>query len=60
LYLAGLDGSVRRLTETKQTELDARVSETGRYLSFVRDQNLFVLDVASGAERALTRMAAAP
>jgi dipeptidyl-peptidase-4 len=55
LYLAGLDGSVRRLTETKQTELDARVSETGRYLSFVRDQNLFVLDVASGAERALTQ-----
>jgi dipeptidyl-peptidase-4 len=42
LYLAALDGSVRRLTETKETELDAQVSKTGRFLSFVRDQNLFV------------------
>ena len=54
LYLASLDGSVRRLTETKETELDAQVSQTGRYLSFVRDQNLFVADVTSGAERQLT------
>ena len=54
LYLAALDGSVRRLTETAATELDARVSEGGRYLSFVRDQNLYVLEVASGAERKLT------
>jgi dipeptidyl-peptidase-4 len=54
LYLAALDGSVRRLTETKETEVDARVSEGGRYLSFVRNQNLFVTDVASGRERQLT------
>ena len=54
LYLAALDGSVRRLTDTKETEVDARVSEGGRYLSFVRNQNLFVTDVASGRERQLT------
>lgn len=54
LYLAALDGSTRRLTETKATELDAKVSETGRYVSFVRDQNLFVMDAATGRERALT------
>jgi dipeptidyl-peptidase-4 len=60
LYLAGLDGNVRRLTNTAQTELDAKVSETGRFLSFVRDQNLFVLDVASGAERKLTSDGAGP
>ncbi|HEY0113169.1 MAG TPA: S9 family peptidase [Allosphingosinicella sp.] len=54
LYLASLDGSARRLTATKETELDAQVSKTGRYLSFVRDQNLFVTDVAAGAERQLT------
>lgn len=54
LYLAGLDGSVRRLTETPETELDARVSETGRYISFVRNQNLFVADVAGGDARGLT------
>jgi dipeptidyl-peptidase-4 len=54
LYLAALDGSVRRLTATKETELDAQVSRTGRSLSFVRNQNLFVSDVASGTERPLT------
>jgi dipeptidyl-peptidase-4 len=54
LYLAGLDGSARRLTATKETEIDAQVSNTGRFLSFVRGQNLHVLDVASGRERPLT------
>jgi dipeptidyl-peptidase-4 len=55
LYMATLDGQVRRLTETKATEIDPKVSETGRFVSFLRDQNLFVLDAASGQERALTR-----
>src|SRR3546814_19848767 len=54
LFLTSLDGNVRRLTETKATELDAQVSETGRYLSFVRDHNLYVMDVSTGKERALT------
>jgi dipeptidyl-peptidase-4 len=54
LYLASLDGSARRLTDTKETEVDAKVSDTGRFLSFVRNQNLFLIDVASGKERALT------
>jgi dipeptidyl-peptidase-4 len=54
LYLATLDGNVRRLTTTPATEIDAKVSETGRFLSFLRDQNLFVMDAASGQERALT------
>jgi dipeptidyl-peptidase-4 len=54
LYVATLDGNVRRLTETAATEIDPKVSETGRYLSFLRDQNLFVMDAASGREHALT------
>src|SRR5690349_2463345 len=54
LYLATLDGNVRRLTSTAATEIDPKVSETGRYLSFLRDQNLFVMDSASGAEHPLT------
>ena len=54
LYLATLDGSVRRLTETAATEIDAKVSETGRFLSFLRDHNLVVMDAAGGSERALT------
>ena len=54
LYLAGLDGAVRRITETPETELDAQVSRTGRFLSFVRDQNLYVVDASGGNERRLT------
>jgi dipeptidyl-peptidase-4 len=54
LYLATLDGNIRRLTSSAATEIDPKVSETGRYLSFLRDQNLFVMDAATGRERALT------
>jgi dipeptidyl-peptidase-4 len=55
LFVADLNGSVRRMTQTAATELDAEVSGTGKYISFVRDQNLFVIDSASGAERQLTQ-----
>ncbi|MEY3712707.1 MAG: Prolyl tripeptidyl peptidase precursor [Pseudomonadota bacterium] len=58
LYLydlaASADRAVRRLTETAAAETDARFSPRGRYVSFVRDQNLYVIDLASGEERAIT------
>jgi dipeptidyl-peptidase-4 len=55
LYLANVaTGAVRRLTSTPATEIDAHVSEGGRFVSFVRDQNLYAIDLASGAERTLT------
>ncbi|MEA3032751.1 MAG: dipeptidyl-peptidase 4, partial [Sphingomonadales bacterium] len=54
LYLAGLDGNVRRITNTPETELDAQVSRTGRYLSFVRDHNLYVIGADGTGERRLT------
>jgi len=54
LYLAGLDGAVRRITNTPETELDAQVSRTGRYLSFVRGQNLYVIGADGTGERRLT------
>ncbi len=34
--------------------IDPKISPKGHYLSFVRDQNLFVIDLASGKERQLT------
>ncbi|MES2741751.1 MAG: S9 family peptidase [Pseudomonadota bacterium] len=34
--------------------LDPKISPKGRYLSFVRDQNLFVIDLRSGQQRQLT------
>jgi dipeptidyl-peptidase-4 len=33
---------------------DPKISPHGRYVSFVRDQNLFVIDLSTGAERQLT------
>lgn len=47
--------AVRALTTTAAYETDARFSPRGRYVSFVRDQNLHVIELASGAERAITR-----
>ena len=54
IYLVDLDGKVRRLTQTKGSELDATVSERGRFVSFVRDNALHVLDLATLADRAVT------
>ncbi len=44
----------RRLTQTKTTETDAKISPKGRYVSFVREQNLYVIDLATGLEQAIT------
>ncbi len=54
LFLATLDGKVKRLTETKEGELNPVISPAGGYVSFVRDQNLFVQPLAGGAASALT------
>jgi dipeptidyl-peptidase-4 len=55
LYIATLDGNVRRLTDTPGGELNPVVSPRGSFVSFVRDQNLFVQPLAGGAARALTK-----
>ncbi|MEJ5095673.1 DPP IV N-terminal domain-containing protein [Sphingomonas molluscorum] len=54
LFLATLDGQVRRLTETQAGELNPLVSPKGRFVSFVRDQNLFVQPLAGGAAQGVT------
>ena len=48
------DGSVRRLTQTPGDEIDAKVSPLGYFVSYVRDQNLFVFNLTTNRERALT------
>jgi len=45
---------VRRLTTTQAYETDARFSPLGNFVSFVRDQNLHVIDLRTGKQRALT------
>lgn len=47
--------AVRALTATSAYETEARFSPRGRFVSFVRDQNLYVLEIATGTERAITR-----
>ncbi len=49
------DGSLRRLTETPEDEIDARVSPKGGFVSFVRADNLWVAPAGGGEARALTR-----
>ncbi|MBW3616599.1 MAG: DPP IV N-terminal domain-containing protein [Proteobacteria bacterium] len=44
----------RRLTETPGDEIDSKVSPRGRFVSYVRDQNLYIRPVDGGRERALT------
>ena len=46
--------AVRRLTSTEAYETDAKFSPRGRYVSFIRDQDLYAVEVATGAERRLT------
>lgn len=53
--LAEKQNPVRRLTQTEAYETDARFSPHGRYVSFVREQNLWYVDLESGNEVAVTQ-----
>lgn len=55
LYLATLDGQVRRLTESEAGELNPTISPAGGHIAFVRDQNLWVQPSAGGTARAITQ-----
>ncbi|MBL8554289.1 MAG: S9 family peptidase [Phenylobacterium sp.] len=44
----------RQLTRSAADEIDAKISPKGGFVSFVRDDNLFIVPAAGGAERALT------
>ena len=54
IYYLQLGSPPRRLTETETTETDAKVSPKGRYVSYIRKQNLYIFDLESGEERAIT------
>ena len=47
-------GKTRQVTRTPGDEIDAKVSPKGGFVSYVRDDNLYVVPTAGGAERALT------
>ncbi|MCA1589032.1 MAG: S9 family peptidase [Acidobacteria bacterium] len=48
-------GTLRRLTNTKEEELEGDFSPDGRWVSFVRANNLYVADTQKGGEKQLTR-----
>lgn len=55
LYYVALDGSrALRLTSTPEREELATFSPDGSFVAFVRDNDLWVVDVQTGTERALT------
>jgi dipeptidyl-peptidase-4 len=60
LYYLELGSDPRRLTRSESTETDAKISPLGGYVSFVREQNLYVIDLATGEERAITTAGKGP
>ena len=54
LYLIDLDSPGTARQVAAGNVLDPQISPAGRYLSFVRNQNLFVIDLSSNKERQLT------
>jgi dipeptidyl-peptidase-4 len=53
-YIDVETGEAERLLETDAFETDFEVSPDGSHVSFIRDQNLWVYDLETGEERALT------
>ena len=55
LWLWSKDGgTVARLTNSAADEIDAKVSPKGRFVSFVRNDNLYLIPALGGSEQALT------
>jgi dipeptidyl-peptidase-4 len=54
------EDAVTRLTTSDAFETDARFSPRSNFVSFVRDQNLYVVEVATARERAVTREGGGP
>ncbi|WP_299579679.1 DPP IV N-terminal domain-containing protein [uncultured Microbulbifer sp.] len=46
--------TAQRLTDTDAFETDVRVSPSGRYVSFIREQNIHLVDLKNAQERQLT------
>ena len=54
------DGTVRRLTDTDTTERDPHFLVDQRSVAFERDQNLFVVELDTGAVRQITNFRTGP
>jgi len=54
VYVLPLGGAVKRLTDTPQFETDIKFSPKGRYVSFIRDRELYAVEIGTGKETRLT------
>ncbi len=55
LYYYDLNNkAVTQLTNTEAFETDSRFSPQGNFVSFIRDQNIFIVDIKSQQETAIT------
>jgi dipeptidyl-peptidase-4 len=59
-YVDVESGEARRLMETETFETDFKVGPEGEYVSFIRDQNLWLHNLETGEERALTEEGEGP
>jgi dipeptidyl-peptidase-4 len=59
LYLQRGDGPLEQITDTASPEIDPKLTRDGTHVGFVRDDELFVIDLASRKETQLTRGAGA-
>ena len=54
-YYEILSRTLKRLTNNKEEEKEADFSPDGKWVSFVRGNNIYVIDPAKGGEKQLTR-----
>jgi len=54
VYTLATPGAAPKLLDTGDNVIDPRISPKGRYVSYVRDQNLWVIDLAGGEAKQLT------
>lgn len=53
--LTATDGdATKRLTYTEEFETDGKLSPKSNYVSFIRDQDIFIVEIETGEERQLT------
>lgn len=54
VYILPLGGEVQRITETPGYETDIKFSPESNFVSYIRDRELYVTEVATGVETKLT------
>ncbi len=55
IFIRAESGAVKRLTETPEPEIDPRLCPSAERVGFVRKDDLFSIDVATGKETQLTK-----